>query len=91
MTNLYFKNSKGKERCISRNIKSMKAAFEKINDFLNEHNFKSYYTNVSWCDDFVRFDVGSHTEFFYLRPTKKSKETCELKEIIEKWRQSSSM
>ena len=37
-----------------------------INNFLEEHNFKSYYTRT-WYEkekEEVWYDVGSHSEFF---------------------------
>lgn len=43
-----------------------KDAWKIIKDFLDEHNFKSYYTRVEPHVDehYVWLDVGSHTEFF---------------------------
>ena len=39
---------------------------KEINKFLDDHNYKSYYTQV--CEDNGRLmiDVGSWSEFFYL-------------------------
>ena len=62
---LLFSNSYGIERvigepnCLSETIKI-------INDFLEKHSFKSYYTIMQFEGDRLAFDVGSHTEFFYL-------------------------
>ena len=42
-------------------------AFKKIHDFLDQHNYKSYYTRVWQKDDEVWYDVGSHSEFFCLK------------------------
>ena len=44
-----------------------------INDFIEECNrkytnkrpFKSYYTRIWEEDGMIKFDVGSHTEFFF--------------------------
>lgn len=62
---LLFKNSYGKERVIAE-VKDIDECFKEINKFLDEHNFKSYYTRVREEDGRLEFDVGSHTEFFYL-------------------------
>lgn len=43
-----------------------KAANRVINNFLKAHNFTSYYTRISFYDDFIEYDVGSYTEFFRL-------------------------
>lgn len=63
---LYFENSLGIRREIG-NPKDEKEAFQIIHQFLNEHNYKSYYTR-SWIDESNPkekiYDVGSHSEFF---------------------------
>lgn len=62
---LYFQNSIGELREIAE-VKSEKAAIKKINKFLKERNYKSYYMRV-WGENGKKyFDVGSHTEFFVL-------------------------
>lgn len=39
----------------------------RIQQFLDEHNYKSYYTRT-WVENGSKwFDVGSHTEFFVVR------------------------
>ena len=45
-------------------------AFKVINDFLDDHNYKSYYQRA-WNknDKTTVVDVGSHTEFFYIQET----------------------
>ena len=64
---LLFENSKGKKRKIAEPT-SYKEATNEINKFLKEHNFESYYTRVIVNKERngLMFDVGSHTEFFYL-------------------------
>lgn len=68
MTNLtlYFKNSQGKRRKIGK-PKTEKEAFKIIHQFLDDHNYKSYYTRT-WLnpDNELEkiYDVGSHSEFF---------------------------
>ena len=65
--NVYFQNSENKERIIgiAHNIDDV---MKIIKDFIDDHNFKSYYTRVWYHenDDRTWFDVGSHTEFFFV-------------------------
>ena len=81
--NLYFQNSQGKLRLIAEPT-SDKEVHVAIKQFLDKHNFKSYYTRI-WFESkgtktslqplYVRennafvYDVGSHTEFFELEIT----------------------
>lgn len=62
---LYFENSYGEERVVAE-VKNEEEAFKEIHKFLDEHNFKSYYTRSWMVDGRKKYDVGSHTEFFYL-------------------------
>ena len=62
---LYFQNSRGVERLIAE-PSNREEVVKEINKFLNDHNYKSYYTRVWEDDDRLVFDVGSHTEFFIL-------------------------
>lgn len=73
--NLYFKNSQGVMReiaQISDDLTTSKAraeAIRHIHRFCNERNFKIYYIRI-WNTEqdnkpMTKFDVGSHTEFFY--------------------------
>jgi hypothetical protein len=47
-----------------------------IDEFLKEHKFKSYYKNFynvtlnqyHHKGEYTRIDVGSHVEFFYIKP-----------------------
>ena len=63
---LNFENSRGVERCIAE-VATVEEAHKQIKNFLDEHNYKSYYTR-SWKPQpwHTVFDVGSHTEFFHL-------------------------
>lgn len=82
---LYFKNSYGKMRKIAT-IKegktvqeSLDAAFAEINKFCRDRNFAIYYVR-RWNTEvdgqnISCFDVGSHTEFFYLEPAIPFEET----------------
>ena len=64
---LYFRNSRGQERVIAEPTDE-KECHKEIQKFLNEHNYKSYYTRT-WTDtDGSKwYDVGSWSEFFIVR------------------------
>ena len=74
---LYFENSRGQRRVVatyeSKNANAVDAicwADDEIRAFCEDHHFKIYYTRV-WnndADNETCFDVGSHTEFFYVQP-----------------------
>lgn len=61
---LYFQNSEKKRRIIAQ-PKDEKETFDAIKKFLDEHEYKSYYTR-RWTtpEKETWYDVGSHTEFF---------------------------
>lgn len=61
--NLYFINSRGEYRLLHENVRE-EEVHVLIGIFLDEHNFKSYYTRSWDTDDGTKLDVGSHTEFF---------------------------
>ena len=62
--NLYFQNSQGKLKLIAE-PETDKEVYAAIKQFLDNHNFKSYYTRT-WIDErnIKWFDIGSHTELF---------------------------
>ena len=62
--NLYFRDSHGKKRLIASDLRFKEEVWEHIQKFLNDHNFKSYYTRMWYVDGYTWYDVGSHTEFF---------------------------
>lgn len=62
--NLYFRNSYGDKRLIASHLQLEKEIWGHIQKFLDDHNFKSYYTRVWYNDGYTWYDVGSHTEFF---------------------------
>ena len=62
---LYFENSYGKERVIAE-VQNEQEAMKEINKFLDDHNYKSYYTRIWIENGRKKYDVGSHTEFFWL-------------------------
>lgn len=63
---LYFENSRRERRLIAE-PNNEKEAYEEINKFCNDRNFKIYYIRT-WIDsDGLKvFDCGSWSEFFYL-------------------------
>lgn len=63
---LYFENSNGERRIIAA-PKTEEDAMKEINKFCEDRNFKVYYIRT-WMtpDGLQKFDVGSHSEFFYL-------------------------
>ena len=63
---LYFKNSQGKERLIAE-CETLDEIREEISNFLDERNFKCYYTRSWGNDEGVTIDVGSHSEFFKIK------------------------
>lgn len=62
--NLYFRDSYGKKRLIASDLQSKEEVWKHIQKFLDDHNFKSYYTRMWYADGYTWYDVGSHTEFF---------------------------
>ena len=69
MLNVMFENSKSQKRIIGT-AETNDEAFKVINDFLTDHNYKSYYQRIWKKDDKTTvIDVGSHTEFFYIQET----------------------
>lgn len=62
---LYFQNSRGEERLIAE-PSNKEEVNKEINKFLDDHNFKSYYTRVWVEDNRMIFDVGSWSELFIL-------------------------
>lgn len=61
--NLYFQCSNGEHRLLAADVTEQEAHKE-MQKFMDEHNFKSYYTR-SWEKDGVKwYDVGSWSEFF---------------------------
>ena len=62
---LSFKNSKGIERIIAF-PNNEEEAIKEICKFCEARNFKIYYIRSRMNDNRKKYDVGSHTEFFYL-------------------------
>jgi hypothetical protein len=64
--NFYFKRSNGEEILLAENI-TQEQAFVKMKEFMDSHNYKSYYTRTTYRDNERWYDVGSWSEFFVLR------------------------
>lgn len=63
LKNVYFQRSNGEFIILADSIEQEDVSLV-IHEFLNRHNYKSYYTR-SWTKNGVTwYDVGSHTEFF---------------------------
>ena len=63
---LYFENSRGIRRVIAE-PQTEEEAWKEIHNFCEERKFKIYYVREWQTHDGARrYDVGSHTEFFYL-------------------------
>ena len=64
MKNFYFQRRNGEYILLLNNCTKAQAMV-KMHQFLDEHNFKSYYTRCwNTSDGNTHYDVGSHTEFF---------------------------
>jgi hypothetical protein len=63
---LYFENSRGTRRIIAE-PQDENEAWKEIHKFCEDRKFKIYYVR-EWRtpDGATVYDVGSHTEFFYL-------------------------
>lgn len=62
--NLYFRDSHGNKRLIASHLQLEKEVWKHIKVFLDDHNFKSYYTRTWYANGYTWYDVGSHTEYF---------------------------
>lgn len=61
---LYFENSQGVERVIAE-VANEEEVYKEINKFCEERNFEIYYVRTWMSNGRKKYDVGSHTEFFY--------------------------
>ena len=62
---LYFENSNGESRVIAE-PQTEEEAMKEINKFCEDRNFKIYYVRIWQTENGLKYDVGSHTEFFIL-------------------------
>lgn len=60
---VYFKDSHGKKRLL-KEVETKEDVWKVIQEFLDDHDFTSYYTRLWFTDGYTWFDVGSHTEYF---------------------------
>jgi hypothetical protein len=60
---LYFIDSYGRYRLLGVNMTESEAMLA-IDDFLKEHHYVYYYIRKWNTEEGVKYDVGSHTEFF---------------------------
>jgi hypothetical protein len=67
--NFYFQRSNGEIVLLAENV-TEKEAMIVMHAFLNERNYKSYYTRIIEQPECRMYDVGSWTEFFYWGETK---------------------
>ena len=66
MYEVWFENFYGNKRIIG-SANDRKSAGKIVSDFLDEHNYKHYYTRGYMVNDMTeKLDVGSHCEFFYI-------------------------
>lgn len=61
--NVYFQRSTGELVLLADGIEEKDVGLV-IRDFLQKHNYKSYYTRIWERNGIKWYDVGSHTEFF---------------------------
>lgn len=61
-----FQNSKGDVRVIADMVTDRDAAMSVIKDFCAERDYKIPYIRSWGSDEKTTYDVGSHTEFFYV-------------------------
>lgn len=64
MSKVYFGNSLEKREI--GEASNRQEAWKIINEFLDDHNYKSYYVRVWKSGNFYAVDVGSWSEFFYV-------------------------
>ena len=61
--NFYFKRCNGERLLLGESI-TEKEAMILMHNFLDEHNYKSYYTRTYRIENEIYYDVGSWTEEF---------------------------
>lgn len=60
--NFYFRRSNGERILLAENV-DKNGAFKIMSKFLDDHNYKSYYTRTWEKDNELWMDVGSWSEF----------------------------
>lgn len=69
---LVFENRYGKQKVLGH-YKTEKGAMRRIHRFCSEHSYEIPYIRISEHEDYTWYDVGSHSEFFYLYKDKGEK------------------
>lgn len=62
---LYFERSNGERVLLAENV-DLNGASKVLKKFLDDHNFKSYYTRMWQHENELWMDFGSHTQFMVL-------------------------
>ena len=62
---LYFENSFGKKKLLGQ-YETERDAVRDIIRFCEDHNFTVHYIRTTEAEEYKWYDVGSHSEFFYL-------------------------
>ncbi len=63
---LIFKKSNGEKQLVKDNISTKDEAVVYIKNFCKERNYQICYMREIVYEDYIKFDVGSYTDFFYL-------------------------
>ena len=61
----YFERSNGERVLLAEGV-DLNGASKVLKKFLDDHNYKSYYTRMWRHDNELWMDVGSHSEFLIL-------------------------
>ena len=65
MYRVIFQNSRKQEREIGT-AADINSAYDVIDKFIDEHNYKSYYKRAWEENGMIKVDVGAWSEFFYI-------------------------
>ena len=60
---VYFRDSRGNQRLL-KEVTTKEDAIMVMQEFVNDHNFKIYYTRCWFAEGYTWFDVGSYFEYF---------------------------
>lgn len=75
MITVYFQNSSGDSREIG-NCKTLSKVTSVIKKFLKQKKFKMYYMRSWEYNNKTWFDVGSHSEFFWIEGNRLNEYLC---------------
>ena len=62
---LYFENSWGERRLVGE-PSTRREAMKMVHQFCEERDFTIHYVRNWIEEDYLAYDIGSHSEFFYL-------------------------